>query len=98
MRKSPLSTTETANSYEDATGYNNFYEFGTDKDDPKANAQRFKTKPWTIKVEGLVKRPATIDLDTFIKPHALEERIYRMRCVEGVVDGHSVGRDSRSPT
>jgi methionine sulfoxide reductase catalytic subunit len=83
VRKSPLSTSEMANSYEDATGYNNFYEFGTDKEDPKANAQRFNPKPWTIKVEGLVKNPATIDLDTFIKPYALEERIYRMRCVEG---------------
>jgi sulfoxide reductase catalytic subunit YedY len=83
VRKSPLSTSEMANSYEDATGYNNFYEFGTDKEDPKANAQRFNPKPWTIKVEGLVKNPATIDLDTLIKPYALEERIYRMRCVEG---------------
>ena len=83
VRKSPLSTSETANSYDDATGYNNFYEFGTDKEDPKANAQRFNPKPWTIKVEGLVKNPATIDLDTLIKPYALEERIYRMRCVEG---------------
>jgi sulfoxide reductase catalytic subunit YedY len=83
VRKSPLSTSETANSYEDATGYNNFYEFGTDKADPKANAQRFNPRPWTIKVEGLVKTPTTIDIDTFVKPHALEERIYRMRCVEG---------------
>ena len=78
-----MSTTETANSYEDVTGYNNFYEFGTDKEDPKANAQKFNPRPWTIKVEGLVKSPTTIDIDTFIKPYALEERIYRMRCVEG---------------
>jgi sulfoxide reductase catalytic subunit YedY len=78
-----LSTSEPANTFEEATGYNNFYEFGTDKEDPKANAQKFVPKPWTIKVEGLVKSPATIDLDAFIKPHALEERIYRMRCVEG---------------
>jgi sulfoxide reductase catalytic subunit YedY len=83
VRKSPLSTSEPANTFEEATGYNNFYEFGTDKEDPKANAQKFVPKPWTIKVEGLVKSPATIDLDAFIKPHALEERIYRMRCVEG---------------
>jgi sulfoxide reductase catalytic subunit YedY len=83
VRKSPLSTSETANSYEDITGYNNFYEFGTDKEDPKANAQRFTPRPWSIKVEGLVKSPATYDIDTIIKPHALEERIYRMRCVEG---------------
>ena len=83
VRKSPLSTSETANSYEDVTGYNNFYEFGTDKADPKANAQRFNPRPWTIKVDGLVKTPTTIDIDALIKPHALEERIYRMRCVEG---------------
>ena len=83
VRKSPLSTAEAANSYDDVTGYNNFYEFGTDKEDPKANAQRFVPKPWTIKVEGMVKSPATIDLDTLVKPFALEERIYRMRCVEG---------------
>ena len=83
VRKSPLSTSEAPNSYEDVTGYNNFYEFGTAKEDPKANAQRFNPRPWSIRVEGLVKTPATYDIDTFIKPHALEERIYRMRCVEG---------------
>jgi sulfoxide reductase catalytic subunit YedY len=82
VKKSPLSTTEKVNPYEDITGYNNFYEFGTDKDDPQRNAQKFVTRPWTIKVEGLVKAPATIDIDSFIKPHALEERIYRLRCVE----------------
>ncbi len=67
---------------EDVTSYNNFYEFGTGKDDPKANAQRFRTKPWSIKVEGLVSKPATYNLEDFIKPHKLEERIYRHRCVE----------------
>ena len=82
VKKSPLSTTEKANPFEDIAGYNNFYEFGTDKDDPQRNAQKFVTRPWTIKVEGLVKAPATIDIDSFIKPHALEERIYRLRCVE----------------
>jgi sulfoxide reductase catalytic subunit YedY len=82
VRKSSLSTTEKPNSYEDITGYNNFYEFGTDKDDPQRNAQKFVTRPWTIRVEGLVKSPSTIDIDSFIKPHALEERIYRLRCVE----------------
>ncbi len=69
-------------SYEDATSYNNFYEFGTDKEDPKANAQNFKTKPWSVKVDGLVNKPATYQLEDFIKPHKLEERIYRHRCVE----------------
>ena len=83
VRKSPLSTTETPNDYGDVTGYNNFYEFGTDKEDPKAYAQRFVTRPWSIRVEGLVKAPSTIDIDALIKPHALEERIYRLRCVEG---------------
>jgi sulfoxide reductase catalytic subunit YedY len=83
VRKSPLSTTgEKINSYEDITGYNNFYEFGTDKDDPARNAQKFVTRPWTITVEGLVKTPGPIDIDSFVKPHALEERVYRMRCVE----------------
>ena len=80
--KSPFSATEPPNDYADVSGYNNFYEFGTDKDDPKANAQRFVARPWSIRVEGLVKTPATYDIDSFIKPHALEERIYRLRCVE----------------
>ena len=69
-------------SYEDVTSYNNYYEFGTDKEDPKANAQQFKTKPWSVKVEGLVSKPATYQLEDFIKPYKLEERIYRHRCVE----------------
>ena len=81
--KSQFSTTERLNDYDDVTGYNNFYEFGTDKADPKANAQRFTTRPWSVRVEGLVKTPATYDIDSFIKPYALEERIYRLRCVEG---------------
>jgi sulfoxide reductase catalytic subunit YedY len=68
--------------YEDVTSYNNYYEFGTDKEDPKANAQNFKTKPWSVKVDGLVSKPATYQLEDFIKPHKLEERIYRHRCVE----------------
>ena len=83
VRKSQFSTTERLNDYDDVTGYNNFYEFGADKADPKANAQSFKTRPWSIRVEGLVKAPATHDVDSFIKPYALEERIYRLRCVEG---------------
>ncbi|MBI2828246.1 MAG: protein-methionine-sulfoxide reductase catalytic subunit MsrP [Acidobacteria bacterium] len=83
VRKSQFSTTEPLNDYGDVTGYNNFYEFGTDKEDPKANARHFTTRPWSIRVEGLVKAPATYDIDGFIKPYALEERIYRLRCVEG---------------
>ena len=68
--------------YEDVTTYNNFYEFGTDKADPAENSADFKTKPWSVKVEGLVNKPATYSLEDFIKPSKLEERVYRMRCVE----------------
>ena len=69
--------------YEDVTTYNNYYEFGTDKADPAENATELKTKPWTVKVEGLVSKPATYSVEDFIKPSKLEERVYRMRCVEG---------------
>ncbi|MBM3819565.1 MAG: protein-methionine-sulfoxide reductase catalytic subunit MsrP [Acidimicrobiia bacterium] len=82
VAKSKYSTSEEPNSYEDITTYNNFYEFGAEKDEPAVNARRFQTRPWTIRVEGLVKTPGTHDIDAFIKPHMLEERIYRMRCVE----------------
>lgn len=67
---------------EDVTSYNNFYEFGTGKDDPKPNAKNFRTKPWTVKVEGMVAKPATYNIEDFLKPHKLEDRIYRHRCVE----------------
>jgi sulfoxide reductase catalytic subunit YedY len=81
--KSPLSTTdEPLTPRKDITSYNNFYEFGTGKDDPAKNAHTLKAKPWTIKIDGLAGKPADYDLDDLIKP-ALEERIYRMRCVEG---------------
>src|SRR5688572_15707828 len=73
IAKSSFSTTEEPNKWFDVTGYNNFYEFGTDKADPKANAQKFVPRPWSIKVEGLVKTPGQHDLDTLIKPYALEE-------------------------
>lgn len=65
-----------------ATSYNNFYEFGTDKDDPARLAQEFKTRPWTVAVEGEVAKPAVYQFEDLIKPHVLEERIYRLRCVE----------------
>jgi methionine sulfoxide reductase catalytic subunit len=68
--------------FEDVTTYNNFYEFGTDKSDPAENAKAFKTKPWTVRVEGLVSKPASYSLEDFIKPSKLEERVYRHRCVE----------------
>jgi methionine sulfoxide reductase catalytic subunit len=68
--------------YQDVTTYNNFYEFGTDKEDPAANAHTLKIKPWTVKVEGKVAKPADYHLEDVMKPHALEERVYRLRCVE----------------
>ncbi len=67
----------------DVTTYNNFYEFGTAKDDPAPNARNFKVKPWTVKVDGMVKKPADYQLEDLIKPHKIEDRIYRHRCVEG---------------
>jgi len=77
------STKETATSYEEATTYNNFYEFGMDKDDPAKYAERLQTRPWAISIEGLVKKPMILDIDTLLKLAPMEERIYRMRCVEG---------------
>ena len=81
--RSPLSTDEKPNSREDITSYNNFYEFGVEKDDPARNAGALTTSPWTVTVDGLVDKPAAYQLEEFLKPVALEERIYRMRCVEG---------------
>ncbi len=82
--KSPLSTTgEDLTSLKDATHYNNFYEFGTDKSDPSANAGGLPTRPWSVKITGLVKAPKIIDIDTLLKLRPLEERVYRFRCVEG---------------
>ena len=69
-------------SLEAITTYNNFYEFGIDKEDPARNAQRFQTRPWTVRVDGHVARPATYDLDDLIRPFTIEERVYRLRCVE----------------
>ncbi|MFZ0637053.1 MAG: protein-methionine-sulfoxide reductase catalytic subunit MsrP [Candidatus Acidiferrales bacterium] len=80
--KSPFSTTEPPNSYNDVTTYNNFYEFGTDKGDPARNAQHFQTSPWTVSVEGEVKKPRQFSMDEIMKLAPLEERIYRHRCVE----------------
>lgn len=69
--------------YQDATTYNNFYEFGSDKSDPAHNAGSLKTRPWTIAIEGEVKKPMTLDIDSLLKLAPLEERVYRLRCVEG---------------
>jgi sulfoxide reductase catalytic subunit YedY len=74
---------EKPNTWEEITTYNNYYEFGTGKEDPAQNAGNFKTKPWTVKVDGLVKRPADYQLEDLLKPHKLEDRVYRLRCVEG---------------
>jgi len=82
-RKSPLSTTETPTPYKSVTSYNNFYEFGTDKSDPEQQAQHLKTRPWQLSIEGMVKQAKTFAIDDLIKLAPLEERIYRMRCVEG---------------
>jgi len=82
LKKSPFTTDEKLNSFDDITTYNNFYEFGTDKSDPARHAGRLTTKPWTVKVEGLCEKPADYALDDLLKPHALEERTYRLRCVE----------------
>ncbi len=73
---------DTPNSWEQITTYNNFYEFGTDKEDPSRNSKEFRTRPWTVAVEGLVKKPAVYNLEDLIKPERAEERIYRLRCVE----------------
>lgn len=80
--KSNLSTTEKPTPYEAVTGYNNYYEFGTGKEDPSHNATRFRTHPWTVKVEGHCNKPQTYDIDSLLKLAPLEERIYRHRCVE----------------
>jgi len=76
-------TMEKLTSRADATSYNNFYEFGTDKADPAKNAHTLKTRPWTVAIEGEVRRPRRIDLDELLKLAPMEERIYRLRCVEG---------------
>jgi len=70
-------------SYADATSYNNFYEFGTDKSDPARTAHRLKTRPWTVEVDGLVHKPGRFGIEDLLKLSAQEERIYRLRCVEG---------------
>jgi methionine sulfoxide reductase catalytic subunit len=76
-------TMEKLTDYKDVTSYNNFYEFGTDKADPARNAHTLKTSPWTVEVEGLVKKPARYTLEDLLKLSPQEERIYRLRCVEG---------------
>ena len=76
-------TMEKPTAYDDVTSYNNFYEFGTDKSDPARNAHTLKTRPWTVVVEGEVKKPRVYDIEELLKLAPMEERIYRLRCVEG---------------
>ena len=68
--------------YESVTRYNNFYEFGVDKEDPARNAADFRTRPWTVRIDGHVKNPATYELDDLLRHFTMEERVYRLRCVE----------------
>jgi methionine sulfoxide reductase catalytic subunit len=83
IQKSPLSTTEKKTPYKDVTNYNNFYEFSTDKYEPAGLAKDFKTRPWTVTIDGDVKKKQVLDVDAIMKMAAPEERIYRHRCVEG---------------
>jgi sulfoxide reductase catalytic subunit YedY len=78
-----VSTNEAPSAYANVTSYNNFYEFAPGAGDgPKNNSKNFKARPWKIKIDGLVNKPGEYDIDEFIKPYKLEERVYRMRCVE----------------
>ncbi len=82
VRKGVVTLNEALTPWEDVTTYNNFYEFGTDKGDPARNAKSFRARPWTVKIDGLVNKPGDYNLDDLLAPHALEERVYRLRCVE----------------
>jgi sulfoxide reductase catalytic subunit YedY len=82
IKKSSYSTTEKQNSFKDITTYNNFYELGVDKGDPAQNAKYLTTRPWTVAVEGEVKKAKTFDIEEIMKLAPLEERVYRLRCVE----------------
>lgn len=81
--KSKYSTDEKQTDFKDITSYNNFYELGTSKKDPSRYAHELKTEPWSVTIAGECEKPGKLTLEDFIKPHALEERIYRLRCVEG---------------
>lgn len=83
LQKNKFSTDEAPTPIEAVTTYNNFYEFGTDKSSPSERASTLKTRPWTINIEGQVAKPRTYDIDQLLKLAPLEERIYRLRCVEG---------------
>lgn len=82
-KASALSTTESPTPLQAVTSYNNFYEFGTEKEDPAQNAHTLRVRPWTVSIEGLVKKPKMLGIEDILKLVPLEERIYRLRCVEG---------------
>ena len=82
VRRGPYAATDAQTPYGKVTTYNNFYEFGTDKADPAEASGKFRTRPWKVSIEGLVKKPRTLDIDDILKLAPLEERIYRLRCVE----------------
>jgi methionine sulfoxide reductase catalytic subunit len=82
VKKWPDSTKDKVNTFQDITTYNNYYEFGTGKGDPAANAHTLKTSPWSVQVSGEAAKTGTFTLEDILKPHSLEERIYRHRCVE----------------
>jgi methionine sulfoxide reductase catalytic subunit len=82
LKKGPFNTDEPPNKVEEITGYNNFYEFGLDKEDPARYAAKMKTRPWTVKIDGEVAKPGDYAIDDILKMFPLEERIYRFRCVE----------------
>src|SRR5216110_2223384 len=83
IQKSSFSTTEKITPFKDVANYNNYYEFSTDKYEPAGLAKDFKTRPWTVTIDGLVKKKQELDVDTILKMAPPEERIYRHRCVEG---------------
>ncbi len=82
VRNAALSVSDAPNSYRDISTYNNYYEFGTDKSDPSENAQKFRTQPWNVAIGGEAEVTGTFSLEDILKPHPLEERVYRLRCVE----------------
>ena len=82
VKQSSFTVDDKKTPFADVTNYNNFYEFGTDKDDPARNAGKLKTRPWTVKVDGECAKPKTFDIDSLISGSNVEERVYRMRCVE----------------
>jgi len=82
IAKWPNNATDNLSTFEQATEYNNFYELGTDKGDPAKNARALKTDPWTVEVGGECEKGGKFSLEDILKPHTMEERVYRLRCVE----------------